>query len=121
MNPSTMVGAMYNNQYIVAYRKASETALLVFARGETPELVTIDFSPTAMHIERGSGRLFCLAEADNQIYEIDADPVNKEQYLWQSKRFVNPYMTNTTHRCGKSVRERVCSGSSTPLCSIRLT
>lgn len=92
-NPSTMVGAMYNNQYIVAYRKASETALLVFARGETPELVTIDFSPTAMHIERGSGRLFCLAEADNQIYEIDADPVNKEQYLWQSKRFVNPYMT----------------------------
>lgn len=93
-NPSTMLAVMYNNQYIAVYRKGNETSMLIFARGETPELVNYDFTPVAMHIERGSGRLFCLSESDNYIYEIDADDINKEQFTWQSKRFVNPYLTS---------------------------
>lgn len=93
-NPATMLATMYNNQYIVSYRRGSETSMLIFARGETPELVNYDFAPVAMHIERGSGRLYALNEEDNYIYEIDADEVNKEEYIWQSKRFVNPYLTS---------------------------
>lgn len=92
--PSTMTAVMYNNHYIAAYRRGNETSMLIFARGETPELINYDFAPIAMHVERGSGRLYLLDESDNYIYEIDADDVNKEQYTWQSKRFVNPYLTS---------------------------
>ena len=89
-----MTAVMYNNHYIAAYRRGNETSMLIFARGETPELINYDFAPVAMHVERGSGRLYLLNESDNYIYEIDADEVNKEQYTWQSKRFVNPYLTS---------------------------
>lgn len=92
-NPATMTATMYNNQYIAAYRKNEGVSLLIFARGDTPELVNYDFSPVAMHVERGSGKLYLLNELDDYIYEIDADEINKEQFLWESKRFINPYWT----------------------------
>lgn len=93
-NPATITAVMYNNLYMAAYRASKGNALLVFARGDTPALVTYDFEPAAMHIERGTGRLFCLNAIDNIIYEMDADPINKETYEWRSKRFVNHYLTS---------------------------
>lgn len=93
-NPTTLTAAMYNNLYMGAYRKAGKNAMLVLSRGDQPALVEYSFTPTAMHIERGTGRLFCLNEEDGAIYQMDADPINRELYEWKSKRFVNPYWTS---------------------------
>lgn len=93
-NPPTMQAAMYNNLYVVAYRQAESSSMLVFSRGDEPALVNYDFTPTAMHVERGTGRLYCLREEDNKIYLLDGDPINMATYEWQSKRFVNPYWTS---------------------------
>ena len=93
-NLSTSIAAMYNNLYMFAYREGKKNSMLVFSRGDEPALVNVDFTPTAMHVERGTGRLFCLNEADDTIYQMDADPVNAEVFEWKSKRFVNPYMTS---------------------------
>ena len=93
-NPTTMTAAMYNNLYMDSYRKAGKNFMLVFSRGDQPALVEYSFTPTAMHVERGTGRLFCLNEEDNYIYQMDADPINRELYEWQSKRFVNPFWTS---------------------------
>ncbi len=93
-NPTTIIAAMYNNLYMGAYRRADRNGMLVFSRNDQPALVTYDFIPTAMHVERGTGRLFCLNEEDDTIYQMDADAINRERYEWKSKRFVNPYMTS---------------------------
>lgn len=93
-NPSTITAAMYNNLYMAAYRSADKNRMLVFARSDSPALVTYDFTPTAMHVERATGRLFCVNEIDETIYRMDADEINAEVYEWKSKRFVNPYWTS---------------------------
>ena len=93
-NPTSMFSTMYNNLYMCAYKKAEKNSMLVFSRGDQPALVNYDYEPAAMHIERGTGRLYCLNAYDNQIYEMDSDPINKEVYEWKSKRFVNPYRTS---------------------------
>ena len=93
-NPQTMISAMYNNLYMCAYKSSEGNKMLVFARGDQPALVDYSFTPTAMHVERGTGRLFCLNEKDNCIYQMDADPINLESYTWVSKRFVSPYWTS---------------------------
>lgn len=93
-NPSTMNSMMYNNLYIAAYHKRNEASMLVFARGDKPALVQYDFDPIAIHVERGTGRLYCLKEDDNTIYQMDASVVNREPYVWHSKRFFNPFWTS---------------------------
>ena len=93
-NPTTMFAVMYNNLYMAAYRKSSGNSMLVFSRGDKPALVEYSFTPTAMHVERGTGRLFCLNEEDDYIYQMDADPINSSNFVWKSKRFVNPYWTS---------------------------
>lgn len=93
-NPTTMIATMYNNLYITAYRKLNANSMLIFSRNDEPALVNYDFTPLAMHVERSTGRLFCLSEKDNIIYQMDGDQVNKEVYEWISKRFVLPYATS---------------------------
>lgn len=93
-NPSTMSAVMYNNLYMLSYKKDHDNFMLVFSRGDTPSLVEYSFPPDAMFVERGSGRLFLLNRYDGWIYQMDADTVNAERYEWKSKRFVNPYWTS---------------------------
>ena len=92
-NPATMRGAMYDNQYLIGYKKGDEDGVLVFARADTPALISLDFKLSAAYLERGTGKLFFLNGDDDTIYEMDADDVNAVPYTWQSKRFVNPYWT----------------------------
>lgn len=93
-NPSTMVGIMYNNLYMVAYETETKPSMLLFSRGEEPALVEYEFSSTAMHVERSTGRLYCLNRKDDTIYLLDGALKNKENYVWKSKRFTFPYWTS---------------------------
>lgn len=92
--PSTMIAAMYNNLYMCGYKTGSYREMLVLARGDTPPMTTYGFDPVSMFVERGTGRCFALSETDNQIYQLDADTINKETYEWKSKRFAYQYATS---------------------------
>lgn len=92
--PRSMVAAMYDNLYMCSYSSGVGIGMLIFSRSDTPELVGYDFRTRAMHVERQTGRLFCVEERENAVYEMDADKVNAGTYEWVSKRFYDRYWTN---------------------------
>ena len=92
--PRSFVAAMYDNLYMCSYSSSIGVGLLIFSRSDKPELVGYDYNTRAMHVERLTGRLFCVNEKDNAVYEMDADPINAGVYEWMSKRFYNQYWTN---------------------------
>jgi hypothetical protein len=92
--PKTMIATMYDNLYMCSYSSELGTGMLIFSRSDKPELVGHDFHTRVMHIERQSGRLFCVEEKENAIYEMDADEINAGAFEWVSKRFYDQYWTN---------------------------
>jgi len=92
--PRTMVAEMYDNLYMCSYASELGNGILIFSRSDKPELVSYDFRTRAMHVERQTGRLFCVEEKENAIYEMDADEVNAGVFEWVSKRFYETYWTN---------------------------
>lgn len=92
--PATFVSNMYNNLYMAGYTSGPVREMLVLARADVPPMVTYEFDPVSLFVERGTGLIFGLKESDNNIYQLDADEVNAEVYTWKSKRFVFQYLTS---------------------------
>ena len=104
-SPSLMVSAMYNNMYMASYHTGNVRGILVISRGDTPAMVDLDFSPTTMHIEHGTGTLYCLNSVDHCVYQMDASPINPMTYEWKSKQF--QYNQRQTFTCAKVVGDFV--------------
>jgi hypothetical protein len=107
-SPSLMVAAMYNNMYMASYHTGNVRGILVISRGDTPAMVDLDFAPTAMHIEHGTGTLYCLNAVDHAVYQMDANPINPMTYEWKSKQF--QYNQRQTFTCAKVVGDYVDNG-----------
>lgn len=104
-SPSLMVAAMYNNMYMASYHTGNVRGILVISRSDTPAMVDLDFAPTAMHIEHGTGTLYCLNSVDHAVYQMDASPINPMTYEWKSKQF--QYNQRQTFTCAKVVADFV--------------
>lgn len=102
-SPSLMVATMYNNMYMASYHTGDDRGILVISRGDTPAMVVLDFAPTAMHIEHGTGTFYCLDAVDHSIYQMDADQINPMTYEWKSKQF--QYNQRQTFTCAKVVAD----------------
>ena len=107
-SPSLMVSAMYNNMYMASYHTGNVRGILVISRGDTPAMTDLDFAPTAMHIEHGTGTLYCLNAVDHLVYQMDANPINPMTYEWRSKQF--QYNQRQTFTCAKMVADYVDNG-----------
>jgi len=92
--PSTMVGTIYQNMYLVAYSNSAGNASLVITRADNPPLVTLDFATTGIYIDRTTAIVYYVNSADNYIYSLDSDPVNNLFFEYKSKKFVLPSPTN---------------------------
>jgi hypothetical protein len=88
LNPGSMLGAIYNNQYFGFYTTNAGTSAIVITRGDTPPLIEFDFDATAVFIDRSTTEFFCVSFLDNKIYQIDDDEVNNTLFEWKSKKFV---------------------------------
>lgn len=88
LNPGTMLGAIYNNQYFGFYTTNTGTYAIVITRGDIPPLIEFNFDATAIFIDRSTTEFFCVSQLDNKIYQIDADPVNTTLFEWKSKKFI---------------------------------
>ena len=92
--PTSMVGAIYQNMYIVFYEAGNIKAALVITRGDTPPLVTLAVEASAIFIERTTANVYAVNSTDDKIYQLDADPVNNLFFEWKSKKFVMTEPTN---------------------------
>lgn len=92
--PSSIVGVVYQNMYIGFYQAGDVKAALIIMRGDTPPLVQLDVSAQAVFVERSTANVFVVRPSDNNIYQLDADPVNNMFYEWKSKKFILPEPTN---------------------------
>lgn len=92
--PSTMVGVIYQNMYLAFYNSGNVNAALVVTRGDNPPLVTLQLAASCIFIDRTTANVFYVNSSDNNIYQLDADPVNNIFFEWKSKKFVLPSPTN---------------------------
>lgn len=89
-NPVVMVGSMYNNNYLCGYQQGDTAGMFVFARGDTPALIQVEFDPVCFFVERISGYVYGLSHSDGKVYRLDASTTNLMRYEWKSKRFMYP-------------------------------
>lgn len=89
ITPSTMFSIVYNNMYIgFCAAVTGEVNAVVLSRGDVPPLFNMDFQANAVYVEPGTGAVFCVSRIDNNIYQLDADPLNFTFYEWLSKEFI---------------------------------
>lgn len=98
-SPSLMNACMYNNMYVCSYHTGNTRGSLALSRGDTPAMIELDFSPTTMHVEYGTGSLYALNSYDHKVYLIDGSDINRMTYEWKSKAFAFNYRNNFT--CAK--------------------
>jgi hypothetical protein len=90
INPTTMLGAIWNNLYIGFTLTGDSVGAIVLSRGDIPPLFTLEFQANAVYIDRGNSEFFAVSNVDNAIYQLDSDIVNDTFYEWLSKRFILP-------------------------------
>ena len=89
-NPVVMVGSMYNNNYLCGYQQGNASGMFVFARGDTPALIKVEFDPVCLFVERITGYVYGLSHDDGIVYRLDASSTKLMGYTWKSKMFVYP-------------------------------
>jgi hypothetical protein len=94
LNPSSMVGAVYNNLYMGFTTIDGVIQGFVISRGDTPPLVHLDFPTRALFVDRSTSNIYAVSDVDNKVYQLDASPVNYTTYEWKSKKFVMPNPLN---------------------------
>lgn len=87
--PSSLVGVIYQNMYIGFYQAGDTKAALILMRGDSPPLVNLDVAAQAVFVERSTANVYIVSPTDNNIYQLDGDPVNNMFYEWKSKKFVS--------------------------------
>ena len=95
LQPSTMVGLVYNNLYFAFYTNASNVqSSMVLARNDTPPLTTYDYPVSGVFVNRTNALIYAVNSVDGKIYQLDADPYSNTTYVWQSKRFIESHPVN---------------------------
>lgn len=92
--PSSLVGVVYQNMYIGFYQAGSTKSAIIIMRGDTPPLVTLDVASQAVFVAKSTANVYYVSPIDNNIYQLDADPVNNTYYEWTSKVFILGSPTN---------------------------
>jgi hypothetical protein len=91
LNPSSIIGALYNNMYLGFYNNGlGPISSFIFTRADTPPLTMFDFDARCVFIERSTGNFYALSNADNTIYQLDADADNNTIFQWKSRQYILP-------------------------------
>jgi len=92
VNPTSLIGATYNNLYFGFYNDllSDNAGCLVLARNDTPQLVQLTASIRNVFVQRTTGNMYYINNADGLVYQINADPVNNTIFWWKSKVFDVP-------------------------------
>lgn len=93
-NPTSMLGAIYQNMYLVFYSSGTlNQSCLVLIRGDVPPMITLETQAQAVFVDSTTADVFIIG-SDNLVYQLDSDPVNNLFYEWKSKLFILSEPTN---------------------------
>lgn len=90
INPSSLIGAIYNNMYLGFYNVSGTRNSFVLMRGDNPPLSNFDSSARAAFVSPSAGILYTLSNTDNKIYSMDTSTTTNTVYQWKSKKFLEP-------------------------------
>ena len=93
INPSSIIGAEYNNMYFGFYNVAGVYNTFILQRNDNPPLVNFDFAARSLYVEPTTGYLFGLSNTDNKIYRLDGGST-PSVFTWKSKIFQAPAPVN---------------------------
>lgn len=88
VNPTSMIGALYNNMYFGFYKVGSAYNSIVIQRGDQPPLVSFDADADAVFVEPTTGYLHILSNADKKVYTLDTNTTTNSVFQWRSKKFI---------------------------------
>jgi hypothetical protein len=90
INPSSLVGAIYNNMYLGFYNASGTRNSFVLMRGDNPPLANFDSTARAAFVDASTGTLYVLNNSDNKIYSLDTNTTTNTVFQWKSKKFLHP-------------------------------
>ena len=90
INPSSLVGAIYNNMYLGFYNASGTRNSFVIMRGDNPPLANFDSAARAAFVDASTGTLYVLNNNDNKIYSLDTNTTTNTVFQWKSKKFLHP-------------------------------
>jgi hypothetical protein len=91
--PTSIIGAIYQNMYMAFYESGTTKSCLVFMRGDSPPLITLENDAKAVFVDNTTANVY-VAQSDNKIYQLDGDTVNNMFFEWMSKKFIMPLPVN---------------------------
>lgn len=94
LNPTSMIGMIYNNMYMGFYTATGGSKAIVLSRGDIPPLVALDFDAQCVFVDRSTAAIYAIKKSDKALYQLDASAVNFTTYEWLSKKFVMPNPIN---------------------------
>jgi hypothetical protein len=94
VNPSSIIAAIWNNLYVFFYETAAGKQGLIISRGDIPPLASLDFQGNGIYVDKANNDLFAISNTDNNVYQLDADNINRTFYEWKSKQFIMPNPMN---------------------------
>jgi len=91
INPSSMIGAIYNNMYFGFYNDGSGNYnAIIMLRGDNPPLVNFTAAARAIYVEPTTGILNILSNTDNKVYSLDTNTSSNTAFVWKSKKYLHP-------------------------------
>lgn len=97
LSPSGFVASQYEGRYVFLHTPQGADAPvmgMIDLSGETPFFITADTTGTGLAYEIETGKLYVLDPTGLVISEFDADGQANKRYVWRSKRFDLPMLTN---------------------------
>ena len=82
VNPSSMIAAIYDNQYFARYTTAETSRILVFDMNERDSVVEVEESADAVYRNEYDGRMYIAK--DNKIYSWDSNDSAYYEVDWRS-------------------------------------
>jgi len=94
INPSSMIGELYNNMYFGFYNVGGVYNSIVLMRGDIPPLSTLTVTAKGAFVDQTTGKIYALSNVDNKVYALDSSTTSNTIYNWKSKRFSLPKPLN---------------------------
>jgi len=90
LNPSSMIGALYNDMYFGFYQTTGGSYnAMVLLRQDNPPLINFSAAAVGVHVDPTTGVLNIIDHTSNNILALDSSTSSNTVFDWKSKKFLH--------------------------------